>query len=166
MRPRRCGRLQQLRALGLGLLFLLLAVAVAAASSTLESIFGGVQFTKGAANVIERAAELAKEKKNAQLSPLHVAACLFDEETVRGYGVRDGQRAAFLPSMQSNSIQPNPSTTRVEMGQRWPGARILTVDPTQPQPHSHAFIHRKPRAGWEASWWRRPTCPSWRSGGA
>jgi len=79
-------RLQPLLVLGLAIL--LLAAVAASASSTLEGIFGGIQFTKGSAAIIERAAELAKEKSQAQVSPLHLAACMFDEDTVsRVWGV-------------------------------------------------------------------------------
>ena len=71
---------------GLAILLLLaLLAALASASSTIEGIFGGVQFTKGAVAVIERAAEMAKGKNQAVVSPLHVAACMFDEDTVRTY---------------------------------------------------------------------------------
>lgn len=81
-RPPRPRLLRQPLVLGLAFLLALLA-ALASASSSIEGIFGGVQFTKGAVNVIERAAELAKDKANAQVAPLHLAACMFDEDTVR-----------------------------------------------------------------------------------
>lgn len=69
----------------LGLLVLLLALAAlasASASSTIEGIFGGVQLTKGSLSLIERAAELAKDKQHAVVAPLHLAACMFDTDSV------------------------------------------------------------------------------------
>ncbi len=92
-RPRRGYRLPHFL-----LLLLLLAAAaltVAAASSSsggnastqLSQVFGGVDLTKGSVDLLERAIETAKEKQNAQVSPLHLAASLFDEQSENKSGL-------------------------------------------------------------------------------
>jgi hypothetical protein len=91
----------------LGLAVLL--AAAAASASTIEGIFGGVQFTKGSVNIIERAAELAKEKRNAVVSPLHLAACMFDEDTVRAECTLKGPRPRPIhPSIHPSIHRPFP----------------------------------------------------------
>lgn len=58
----------------------LLLTTVAAASHQLSNVFQNVDFTKGSLDVLERAIATAKDKANPQVSPLHLAASLFDED--------------------------------------------------------------------------------------
>jgi len=60
--------------------FIFLATAAAAATHQLSGVCPSVDFTKGSLDVLERAIATAKSKANAQVSPLHLAACLFDED--------------------------------------------------------------------------------------
>lgn len=88
-------------------------IAVLVIAGGVSGAILGVELTKGAEALIQRAANKAQKNKHAQLSSLHIADALFDseQEAKGGLGTRVGKGVAqagvrFLSHVQPATVRP------------------------------------------------------------